>query len=450
MSQKVQNGEFRRRSGLSAVLVGLALFSAVAVGSEHLPEDEATGAELDRDHNVILISIDTLRSDHLGLSGYPRDTSPNVDTFAKEAVVFSNAIAQAPSTFSSHLSMFTALLPSHHGAMTTERGGATDELETLAEILEANGYRTAAFTDGGKMSGEGGMNQGFQVYEIYKMEEGNLRGRVKLAEKWLREHREEKFFLFLHTYETHPPYNPDRYYLDMFNARLYPLLKTDRTPEMLPNTIALYDASIRSMDDSFGDFIGFLKDNGIYDDAIIVLTSDHGEEFGEHGKIAFHNHALWEPIIRVPLIVKLPGSEGAGAVVSDQVSVVDIMPTILQALGIPCADDLDGRSLIDACLCRSSGESYAISERGSAHRSIRTNRWKHHFIDGETFLFDLAEDSMERRNIAHQQRALEAKLIGHLDEQLGRREIITCAVEVQYSEEITEQLEKLGYLEVAQ
>ncbi len=166
--------------------------------------------------NLVVVSVDTLRADHLGCYGYPRPTSPEIDRFRRDAALFEQAIAQAPSTLPSHASLLTSLVPQRHGASWAARRALPEEVVTLPEVLRRHGYRTAAFTGGGQMHPSNGLAQGFDLYRVT--------GPLPLAETvaaalpWLDEHREGPFFLFLHTYETHHPYPPDPETLALFDG----------------------------------------------------------------------------------------------------------------------------------------------------------------------------------------------------------------------------------------
>ena len=312
--------------------------------------------------HVILISLDTLRSDHLGCYGYNRDTSPNIDLLARDGVRFAETRASSPWTLPSHLSMMTALDTINHGVATPEL--RLDPMTpTLAELLKAGGFYNAAFTGGGFVSGFYGFYKGFDSFRVLG-EVADPDGAARLADKavrWIEENADRDAFLFLHTYQIHNPYFAEepwrrRYLrpeaphdaLDMspllFNHqnRFKPL-----PPQEVADIVGLYDGEIRYTDEALvGAVVAKLKGLGLYDRTMIVLTSDHGEEFREHGGW-LHTHSVYEESVRVPLIVKLFDSRNAGRVVAAPARVVDILPTLAEELGLRLSvKGLDGRSLI--------------------------------------------------------------------------------------------------------
>ncbi len=361
--------------------------------------------------NLVVVSVDTLRADHLGCYGYPRPTSPEIDRFRRDAALFEHAIAQAPSTLPSHASLLTSLVPQRHGASWAARRALPEEVVTLPEVLRRHGYRTAAFTGGGQMHPSNGLAQGFDLYRVT--------GPLPLAETvaaalpWLDEHREGPFFLFLHTYETHHPYTPDPETLALFDGgydgplpakiRVGLLDRVNRGelaigPRDLAHIVAAYDAEIRSMDRGFGELVRQLRERGLYDRTAIVLTSDHGEEFGEHERVGWHSHSLYDELLRVPLLIRFPGGRHAGAAVAAQVRSLDVAPTALAALGIAPPPEFEGVDLA-AILAGHGAPLAAVSRRDVRDLeivSLRTAGWK---LYGER-LFDLAADPGERVDVA--------------------------------------------------
>ncbi|HEX3035185.1 MAG TPA: sulfatase, partial [Thermodesulfobacteriota bacterium] len=240
--------------------------------------------------NVILISIDTLRADHLSCYGYSRNTSPNIDRFAKDSVLFKNTIAQAPWTLPSHMSLFTSLYPSSHGVILKDRRLDNKHL-TIAEILQNAGYETVAFTDDGYLSRKFGY-QGFDDFDdtsYYFHGSGGVETIYKKAVNWLRDSHPKPFFLFLHTYEVHAPFDPppdydiysDKNYkgiVEVFGKSndYYERIKPQMTLKDYHYVIDKYDGGIYYTDHFLGKLFKELKDLGLYDKSIIVITSDHG------------------------------------------------------------------------------------------------------------------------------------------------------------------------------
>jgi len=409
-------------------------------------------------HNVILISIDTLRPDHLGCYGYDRPTSPRVDQLRADGILFRQAIAHAPSTLPSHASILTSLVPQHHGASFASRTGLPGEALTLAEVLSAAGYATRSWNGGGQVSAEFGLDQGFDHYASLRSD--RFYDIVKRANAWLDAERTEPFFLFLHSYEVHATYHPGRRYREMFEGD-YDGPLPDRVTQDLLNAINqgevavddrdvqhiidLYDAEIRSMNDGLGHLLGKLKERGLYDDTMIVFTSDHGEEFAEHGKIGLHSHTLYDELLHVPLLVKLPGNRLAGATVESSVRSIDIAPTILEAVGLPIPDVFSGANLVAAEPGERQDGRVAISWRDLTSparvESIRTDRWK--LYHGQ--LYDMAADPGETHDMAAELPDQVSQLDQRLASMLAEHEPFVGSQTV-LDDELRRQLEALGYL----
>ncbi len=295
----------------------------------------------------ILISLDALRPDHLGAYGYDRATSPFLDSLAARGAVFESAVAQYPSTLASHLSIFTGLYPQEHGVYRPETVLA-EEIETLPERFRAHGFRTGGFTEGGFMAGGYGFRRGFEAFhaEPYESDtdveatfDRGLRFLETLAQG-------ERFFLFLHTYSIHDPYTPPQRYRRLFwqgdpppgsfastggNLRAANRGELAVTPEIVDYFASQYDGSIRYVDDVLARFWGRVEELGLADETTLVVTSDHGEAFYEHGKLA-HVQVYPEDLL-VPLIVVHPGLE-QGIRVPPLVELVDLAPTLYQLAGI--------------------------------------------------------------------------------------------------------------------
>jgi arylsulfatase A-like enzyme len=313
--------------------------------------------------NVILVSIDTLRSDHLGIYGYARDTSPNMDALARDGVVFMKAYVSAPWTLPSHVSMMTGLDCRRH-RVYYENDRMDPRQPTLAWILKENGYYCAAFTGAAFVSSFFGFSHGFNSYG---MGQGDMRGSALAAEagreatEWLDSNADKPFFLFVHTFQVHDPYVCPEPYNSMFLGKNPKWKKFDivedlgrrhnifrrLTEDERQNVIGLYDGEIRYTDEALiKALIEKLKRLGIYDRTLLIITSDHGEEFYDHGAWA-HTRALYDESIKVPLIIKFPGSRFRGQKLASIVRETDIVPTVLEGLGIGYDASLfDGRSLI--------------------------------------------------------------------------------------------------------
>jgi arylsulfatase A-like enzyme len=370
----------------------VSLLILVISGASHLTDAGKKWKHACPDCNVILISIDTLRADHLGCYGYPRETTPNLDEFSEQGVRFDRTIAHAPSTTASHASIFTSLIPPHHGAQRSKRQPISDKVRTMAEILREAGYRTVSYNGGGQVSAEYGFDRGFEVYEI---ERGGFSKTVGKAVRWMQHHPDEKFFMFLHTYEVHAPYQPNPAFMEIFDAD-YSGELDDQIPMRLlleindgtatidePGTqhiVNAYDAEIRSMDKAFGQLVRYLNTRELLEHTIVIFTSDHGEEFDEHAQIGRHSFALYDEILRVPLIIRLPGKKLASTVVVQPVRSIDILPTLIELLGLESSDQFEGSTLTALMRGRESADRVAVSQVDSRNDpspiSIRTGSEK--------------------------------------------------------------------------
>jgi arylsulfatase A-like enzyme len=309
------------------------------------------GAACGRDPrpDVLLIVLDAVRADHLGVYGYERPTSPTLDAFAREAVVYRTAIAPGTWTPPSHASMLTGLLPSSHGVgHVGETVGdgiyALDPgVETLAERMQGAGYRTAAFIgNGGYLSPVFGLAQGFETYRIKGLRSVDDLARV-LAE-WLERRRGRPVFALVNVIDAHEPYEPPPPYDRMFPGRLEhapPRHPQDEqnargwfpSPEEIAHYVGRYDGEIRHIDDRLGDVFAALRRSGRWDNALVIVTADHGELFGERNRLGHGGDPIY-PLVRVPLIVKYPQRARVGTEAAP-VSLADIPATVLATLGLP-------------------------------------------------------------------------------------------------------------------
>jgi arylsulfatase A-like enzyme len=447
-------------------------------------------------YNVILISIDTLRADHLGCYGYSRQTSPHIDRLATESVQFDNVFSATSWTLPAHLSLLTGLTLFHHGVLHESYAFDTS-IPTLADLLRGQGYSTGAFTGGGYVSSRFGFAKGFDFY----LDEGipDLTSSENLFQKsfdWIRKNTDKKFFLFLHTYQTHGPYNSPAPFGQCFLAKddvwkgfdLKKYLGTKGIFRPLPenlkkNIVALYDGEIRYMDEALiGPLLQGLKSLNLFDQTMIIFTSDHGEEFYDHGAWG-HGHSLYNELIRVPLIIKFPSSKQKGQKIDSFARLIDVLPTVLEELKISySARRFDGRSLFPLldgkekeprdCL----GEVYGKIEFPSPLRNaspslrrvtINDNHFKlifsinhseyYHFFSPppsrpetiEIQVYDLIKDPDERLNLASQKQDVIRRLLAKIESYYAegkkgqrRGEPRTRSVD----QSLSEQLRALGYL----
>jgi len=320
-------------------------------GESPLPLPRAT-------RGYVLISIDTLRADHLGCYGYPRPTSPFLDELARRATLFEEAYAPYPSTLVSHMSIFTGLYPREHGVLPPS-SVLSPAVETLPEVFQRQGFRTAGFTEGGFVSARFGFRRGFEVFVSHD------RNRDRLVASTFRRGLDfvaglaprDRFFLFLHTYAVHTPYDaPDEYQRlfwpgdppeDAIPASGPSLIRQNMTGKRPRQAVidwlgARYDAGIRQTDDVLRHFFAELRRLGVADQVTVVITADHGEELMEHG--LFNHTQLYRETLHVPLLVVHPDQQSA-ARQGGIVQLVDLAPTLYELARLKPVGRPSGTSL---------------------------------------------------------------------------------------------------------
>ena len=380
---------------------------------------------------VVLISLDTFRADRLPLYGYERNTAPNVTAFGEESLTFTAVSAQATQTLIFHKSLFTGKYPLRLIRETTNADNETLEslenptrflintfrhlrAEPLVEKLRDAGYRTAAFVDGGWVRRDLGFARGFD--EFRDESGGHLAGIVPRVYRWLEQHHERRFFLFVHAYDLHCPYVCREPYNSLFCpdhashiAMKGKCAKTDFMNMTLTEndrrTISdHYDGGIASADAYIGDFLNKLRELGVFDEALIILTSDHGDSLGEHGQIG-HGGLQLEQLL-IPLIVKLPASWNVTPRKYHQpIELADVMPTVSDVLNIDVPESLDGRSLLPLVFEGDWDKKYLVAQttfragrkrvsRPTSRAILVPDRWLlvQELADDSTTVFDLLKD----------------------------------------------------------
>ncbi|MEM7052027.1 MAG: sulfatase [Acidobacteriota bacterium] len=294
--------------------------------------------------NLILISLDTVRADHLSLYGYHRPTSPSLEALAASSWVFEQSFSTSTWTLPSHGSMFTGLLPDQHGLQRVADRLAPNA-ETAAERLAADGYRTAAITDGGFLGSRWGFAQGFERYDSTSGQAWEPKDAAVIfrrAAEWVAANRHRPFFLFVHTYEAHQPYfnregfadpflDPD--YRGPFEQSANVFRKDVDLPAEVERITALYDGGLRRMDHYLGRFLDDLEARGVLDSTALIVTSDHGEGLNEHGDFEHAHGEVFDEHVRVPLLVRPAGGVSA-ARVATPVTSLDVLPTLLDFAGL--------------------------------------------------------------------------------------------------------------------
>ncbi len=392
--------------------------------------------------NLIIITLDTTRADHIGCYGYDEAETPNLDRFASEAIIFENAVCHSPTTIPSHLTIMTGLYPPAHGVRVTGGQVFSGKVETLAEILKKNDYRTAAVVSGYPLIKSFGLDKGFDYYEdsFWKkiqnilILERKADESIHIALKWIQDNKDSKFFLFLHLWDPHAEYLPP----PPFDASF-----ADRP----------YDGEIAYMDRCLGHFFQKLKEWNIYSSSMIIIAGDHGEGLGDHGE-SEHQYFLYDSTIRVPFLIRVPGNDSRKDIQGD-VGLADIFPTALDYLNLKGDNSVDGLSLkplIDGSQKKQwnrslymetlSGE---IALGWSPMYAIRKGGWK--FIEAPLpELYDLEADPHERINLASKEIQKMEDLKRELEEMMSNLEKTEKLPEEMDDEETLRKLASLGYV----
>lgn len=457
--------------------------------------------------NIIIITMDTTRRDHLSCYGYNEQTTPNLEGLAKENLIFENAYSTSSWTLPAHASLFTGLYPSKHGAYVKEGLWGYKVLNekniTLAEILSQHGYKTAGFIGGYFCSSFFGMSQGFDYYNenlinlfaefgnffvtgIYRslfpvrdiFEKHGFAGKRiapqinRSAFKWIKKNCQAPFFLFLNYFDPHHPYYP----LDDSQLRHLSGVPVERGgyvewEERLVNKIlrrkhALtgkekkylldrYDSEIKQMDSAIGELLKLLKELGMYDNCIIIITSDHGESFGEHG-LMLHTPAVYEELVKVPLIVKYPKAHNKSGRVSAPISLVDIMPEVLTVIGMPIPQGVQGvpfsQRRQNVIVERYKDKSWKWTAYPFGERSICAlyeGNYKYLWAsDGKNELYNLSDDPQELNNLLEQMPGIASEMgkkLGQWVQSSDKDHPEDKSYKV--SREVEEALKALGYLQ---
>ncbi len=470
---------------MSERAVALVLFALLA-GCEPTPTQP----------NVVLISIDTLRADHLGSYGYERNTSPRMDRLAAEGALFESVVSSTSWTLPAHASLLTAL-PDEVHRCDRDSAVLAPARYTLAEALQAAGYRTAGFWSGPYLHPHYGLSQGFDHYEscagfeVYQEEDleefgptGWVRQRafqlshsdissprlVTAMSDWLLENGDAPFFVFVHMWDAHYDYIPPPPYDTMFTDPEYDGLvdgtglssgKFSLPPDDAAQLVALYDGEIAWTDQHVGKMLDVLDELGLAGDTVVIVTSDHGEEFFEHDGFG-HNKTLYEEAVRIPLIVRYPGVVPAGKRVPELASIIDIAPTVMDLVGLDPLPDVMGRSLVPSLDGGPPSEApVALLElvaggKRPAQVAVRTPDWK--WIskreDGATIgLFDLEADPDEQNDLSASDPELlalarsAAKRARAALKELEALHPAGAAASPAVPEELERQLRGLGYLD---
>lgn len=387
--------------------------------------------------NVVLISIDTLRSSALGIYGNKQISTPNMDAFGKSGVVFKNEISAVPLTLPSHISLLTGLLPLHHGIHNNSLFRLTMDHVSMATIFHQNGYRTQAFVSSWILDHHVGLDQGFDGYDDQFQTTGDEASSEELersggetadrAIAWLSKNSQSPFFLFVHLYDPHAPYHPPQPYASRYKNKYY--------------------GEVAYVDEQIGRLLKALAP--VQSKTVIILTADHGEGLGEHEEL-MHALFIYDSTIHVPLMMAGPGL-AAGKDITTQTRSIDVMPTALALAGLAQPNGIDGRSLVPLIRGESWSESEAYSETlypltvgWHPLFSARTSRWK--YIESKKpELYDLQADPGETKNVVPMQPAVAHQFSEKLKP--FRNMLLTLKDQQQtHDPELEEKLKSLGYL----
>ncbi len=392
--------------------------------------------------NVLIISLDTTRADHLACYGYKNIKTPNLDSVAAEGVLFEEAFSVQPVTLPAHASIFTGKYPFRHGVRDNNIHQLADENQTLAEVLTDNGYMTTAFVASYILNHGFGLAQGFRFYND-RFVKPKQKGRLPvdrrasevsfLAGRWLEEMKNRKvtqpFFLWLHYYDPHADYNPPHPYRTAYGSP--------------------YDGEIAYMDDWLGYVFDDLKRRNLWNNTMVVLVGDHGEGLGDHEEQT-HGMFIYRSTTHVPLIIKFPKGKHAGKRVATRVSQVDIFPTVLEELGFKGTDTIDGKSLFSLITGKEKADRETYSET-YIPRSFNWSELKGIRIEKDFYiraprseLYDISTGRLETQNVHDKKPEKAEKYETRLDELLATSDVVPSK-SVVLTDELSKRLEALGY-----
>jgi arylsulfatase A-like enzyme len=454
-------------------ILGLAAVAQEDCSAARSPGDERP--------NIVLVSIDSLRHDHLGCYGYPKPTSPAIDALASRGVIFETAVSTTSWTLPAHAALFTGLYDSTHGVISEEFKLGRD-MPTLAGSLRDEGYATAGFFSGPYLHQSFGLSRGFEDWHncMSAPPPGTTQAELDTSlyashvditgpkltagvAEWLAHAPAQPFFLFMHLWDVHYDYLPPPEYVAMFdpgyqgkldarNFEFNPAIAPSMPKRDLEHLIALYDGEIRFTDRMLGSIVQMLEQRGLMKNTILVITADHGEEFFEHG-LKGHQGSLYDEVVRIPLIVSWPGRLPAGVAVEDQVRIIDVMPTLLSLAGVDRLPFTQGRDLSPLLRGEKLPPAPALCELlipGIDLRALRTQTGK--VISsprlGRTGGFDLVRDPRELHPLSPETpwvRAGKAELEQTTREALDAGKRLVRAPVIGLDPDLEKRLRALGY-----
>ena len=436
---------------IPAILARLVLVAVLSLGCLTVAAKQP--APPPASPNVLLITIDTLRADHLGCYGYKEIKTPNIDSLAADSIRFEKAFTPVPITLPAHTALLTGTYPMYNGLHDFSGNKLNPKQPTLATILKHNGYTTGAVVGSAVLDSRFGLNQGFDFYydhfDFSRLLETNLDamerpGNVVMDEAlaWLSKNAKKKFMLWVHLYDPHAPYRPPPPYDQQYKAQPY-------------------DGEVAFADSQVGRLLRALKQQGIYRNTIIILAGDHGEGLGEHGEKT-HGFFIYNSTLHVPMLIKMPSNQRLSPRPDSRpVSLVDVAPTVLSALKINVPTEVQGRNLLPGLQNKSVeqaveprelyGESFLarLHFNWSDLRSLQTGNYK--FIETtKPELYDLSQDPHELKNLYDSKKAVATEYQRRLSQVLAKytpdQEL---AQQTGLDPALAERLKSLGYAAVA-
>jgi len=424
------------------------------------------------DCNVIIIGIDSLRADHLGIYGYNRPTSPTIDNFAKKGIIFMKNYSQSITTTPSFMSIITSLYPTDHGVLTTARDWRNqpyvkinENITTLPQLLKQNGYKTKALISSVSMPYEVGFGRGFDEFSV----DPTANQRVNLL-GWIKKNRNNKFFVFYHDMNVHAPYDSSEKFKKMFattvlskplhfketegsKVRAFFSNIDPKNTQDIAYLTDLYDAAVRDVDSFFDKLLNELQSQKILDKTIIIFVSDHGEEFQDHG--VFLHLQFYNEIMHTPLIILSP-TLNKHIEIDQNTRSIDIMPTIIDLLGINTTIPMRGLSLLPIIMDPTADKHLPVISIMGVDKSIIDNGYK--FIDQRTMqisldkpksqeLFNLKSDPTEKENLIENKSEIANKLIDTYLKEVEPKNFAKepSPITISEQEKILQQLKSLGY-----
>ena len=450
------------------MLVILASIILISITTTYVKEPKEE-APLCEDCNIILIVVDALRQDHVGTYGYYRNTTPNIDRLAEKSYVFQNAISHASLTKPSIATLFTSTYPLRHQTYyhlidKKWQEGATilpNSFTTIAEKLSQNGYKTYGMVNNVFLDPKFNLNQGFDEYKHIR---SDIQNTQQIKEILLNSNTDEKFFIYLHYLGSHAPYNPPKEYSTFFNEDHHKYIDTrgkhqqhyqslNITSRQLGYIISQYDREILSTDNRIGELLTTLKDRGIMDKTIVIITADHGESFNDgHGNFG-HGHRPYETQIRIPLIIYIPGYENQTRDIETQIGLIDIAPTIFNLTAIDIPPEMDGTNMVPLLNDGHMNRTLFIDRivKKSTIIGLRQDNWKYIYTidDGQEELYDLSVDPYELNEIKGLEEIKEdfhKRVMDHYMINLHAGNKVADRSKIKLSNKIIKRLQDLGYV----